>query len=369
MAMITTLPASILTVPIKKACKQDYVWYDTPMLAEESIQSMGGKARAEALSADERQDIAKKAAEAKWSLPKVGWEGLLTIGPISMKCGVIPSKKSGESPVRVVSETEFMKALGMYRSGALSVRREVSESGAQIPLSLAYKNLRPFILTHLGDVHFQPMKVIFSKGTVGHGLDAKIIPKICEVWLDARKAKVLGERQKAIAEMAEIILRGLAHVGIVALVDEATGYQQFRDRLELQKILDKYLTDEWARWTRRFPDEFYRHLFRLKSMDYPPLAGKNKPSYVGHWTNDVVYSRLAPGILNKLRELNPRKGAYRARKHHQYLTKDIGVPELEEHLSNVIFLMRTCNSWNEFKERLDLASPKFGETMLLPMPA
>jgi hypothetical protein len=332
------------------------------MLAEESIQSMGGKARDKALSAEQKSKIAKKAADARWSFPKVGWEGEVHIGPLAMKCGVIPGKSADDKPMRVISETEFMKALGMYRSGALSVRREVSETGAQIPLLLSHKNLKPFIVKHLGDVHFQPMKVIFANGSVGHGLDAITIPKICEIWMDARKAGVLGARQLVIAEMAEVILRGLAHVGIVALVDEATGYQEFRDRLELQKILDRYVTDEWAKWTKRFPDEFYRHLFRLKSMNYPPSRGATKPSYVGHWTNDVVYSRLAPGILAKLRELNPRKGISRARKHHQHLTEKIGVPELEQHLSNIIFLMRTCSSWNEFKERLDAAAPKFGET-------
>jgi len=328
---------------------------------------MGGKARAEALSDEQRKDIARKAAEARWALPKVGWEGEMTVGPLAIKCGVIPPKTDKDKPLRVISETAFMDALGMYRSGALSVRREVSETGAQIPLSLAFKNLKPFIIKHLGDVHFQPMKVIFANGSVGHGLDATLIPKICEIWMDARKAGKLGKRQEVIADMAEVILRGLAHVGIIALVDEATGYQAFRDRLELQKILDKYITDEWAKWTRRFPDEFYRHLFRLKSKTYPPAGSKNKPSYVGHWTNDVVYSRLAPGILQKLRELNPRVGTNRLRKHHQYLTEDIGVPELEQFLSNVIFLMRTCNSWNEFKLRLDAAAPRFGETRSLAL--
>ena len=337
------------------------------MLTDDSIQSMGGKARAEALSDDQRKDIARKAAEARWSMPKVGWEGEMTIGPVSIKCGVIPSREDGEKPLRVISETAFMTALGMYRSGALSVRREVSETGAQTPLSLAYKNLKPFIIKHLGDVHFQPTKVIFANGSVGHGLDAILIPKICEIWMDARKAGVLGKRQEAIADMAEIILRGLARVGIIALVDEATGYQAFRDRLELQKILEKYVNDEWAKWTKRFPDEFYRHLFRLKSRVYPPTAGRNKPSYVGHWTNDVVYSRLAPGILKKLRELNPRVGNNRLRRHHQYLTEDIGVPELEQFLSNIIFLMRTCISWNEFKIRLDAAAPKFGDTRSLAL--
>jgi hypothetical protein len=81
-------------------------------------------------------------------------------------------------PISSPPETEFMKALGMYRSGALSVRRETSETGAQIPLSLAHKNLKPFIIRHLGDVHFQPMKVMFGNGSVGHGLDAITIPKI-----------------------------------------------------------------------------------------------------------------------------------------------------------------------------------------------
>lgn len=336
------------------------------MLADDSIQSMGGKARSEALSGEQKREIARKAAEARWAIPKVGWEGDMVIGSISMKCGVIPAKSDTEKAVRVISETEFMKAMGIYRSGALSVRRESDEAGAKIPLSLAFENLKPFILKHLGSVQFQPMKVIFANGSTGHGFDATIIPKICEVWMDARKAGVLGKRQEEIAEKAEIIMRGLAHVGIIALVDEATGYQAFRDRLELQKILEKYVTDEWAKWTKRFPDEFYRHLFRLKSRAYPPTGGI-KPSYVGHWTNDVVYSRLAPGILQKLRELNPRVGSSRQRKHHQYLTEDIGVPELEQFLSNAIFLMRTCNSWDEFKHRLDLAAPKFGDTKQLAL--
>src|SRR5208282_1872570 len=142
------------------ACKQAGMEYALNMLTDDSIQSMGGKARAEALSGEQRKEIAQKAAAARWALPKVGWEGEMTVGPLAIKCGVIPPKTEKDKPLRVISETAFMAALGMYRSGALSVRREVSETGAQIPLSLAFKNLKPFIIRHLGDVHFQPMKVI-----------------------------------------------------------------------------------------------------------------------------------------------------------------------------------------------------------------
>jgi hypothetical protein len=336
------------------------------------IGKAGGEARAKKLTPERRKAIAEKAAASRWAhekgIPRAEWEGEMKIGTVSMRCAVLSPESPDSPPRRVISETEFMKALGMYRSGALSVRREQSDDGAQIPLSLAHKNLKPFILNHLGDVHYQPMKVLYRGGRVGHGISADLIPKVCEIWMDASKAGVLGETQKKIAAMAEVILRGLAHIGIIALIDEATGYQDVRDRQALQTILDKYITDEWAKWTRRFDPEFYRQLFRLKGIPFPTISGTKKPSYVGHWTNDLVYSRLAPGVLNRLREVNPRVASgNRARKHHQHLTEDIGAPELQQHLSNVTFLMKTCRTWEEFKARLDLASPKFGDTMRLDL--
>lgn len=332
----------------------------------------GGHARAAKMTKEERSEAASLAAKARWAdakgIPKAGWEGEMEIGDIKLKCAVIPPEKSTEEPKRVISETEFMKALGMYRSGALSVRREVSESGAQIPLFLAYKNLKPYIIRHLGDVHYEPTKVLFKNGKMGHGIDAALIPKVCEIWMDAQKDKVLGARQEMIAQTAEILLRGLARVGITALIDEATGYQEIRDRHALQEILNRYIKDEWAKWSRRFQPEFYKELFRLKGIPFPPNEGTKKPAYVGHWTNDIVYKRLAPGVLQKLREVNPKTSkSGRARKHHQHLTDEVGIPELKEHLSNVTFLMRTCRSWNDFERRLDEASPKYGDTMRLAL--
>jgi hypothetical protein len=196
---------------------------------------------------------------------------------------------------------------------------------------------------------------------------------VCEVYLRLRDAYVADGKEppknyRHIIEACDILMRALAHVGITALVDEATGFQEVRDRQALQKILEKYISDEWAKWTRRFPPEFYKQLFRLKGIPFPPSEGTKKPSYVGHWTNDIVYSRLAPGVLAKLREVNPRTASGgRARKHHQHLTEDVGAPELQQHLSNVTFLMKTCQTWAEFKERLEVAAPKVGDTMRLPL--
>ena len=81
-----------------------------------------------------------------------------------------------------------MEAMGMYRSGALSTRREHDDDGARTPLHLAYKNLKPFADKHLNGVHASPLKYRTKKGGIGHGIRAEMLPKVCEIWLDARNA-------------------------------------------------------------------------------------------------------------------------------------------------------------------------------------
>jgi hypothetical protein len=58
----------------------------------------------------------------------------------------------------------------------------------------------------------------------------------------------------------------------------------------------------------------------------------NRPQIVGKYTNDIVYERLAPGILEELQERNPKDTrGERPVKHHQWLTEDIGHPALERY--------------------------------------
>jgi hypothetical protein len=320
---------------------------------------MGGKARAEALSEEERAEIAKKAAVARWAIPKATHTGNLKIGEAMIECHVL------QDGTRLLSRISVLKAIG--RTGKAKGGRAYDEEFG-LPVFLTANNLKPFITAELTQ-NSNPVKFIpAGGGTASLGYKAEILPQICTVFIDAHDAEQTTAMQEHIVQRCKILLRGFAVVGINALVDEATGYQEVRDRLALQKILEKYVTDEWSKWTRRFPNDFYRHLFRLKGMPFPPHEGTKKPSYVGHWTNDVIYSRLAPGVLKKLREVNPKtpSGA-RSRKHHQHLSEEIGIPELEQLLSNVVFLMRGCQTWQEFKQRLDISAPKYGDTMALPL--
>jgi len=297
---------------------------------------------------------------AEKKIPEALFEGELKIGDASIPCAVL------EDGTRVLTQAGMLQALG--RSRKPTGRSEATEHIAPF---LAPKNLKPFIDEDLRwasiPILFKPMRGGGLRGNQAYGYAAELLPRVCEMMLQARDAKALQKQQLRLAVQAEILMRGLAHIGIVALVDEATGYQEVRDRIALQKILDKYLTDEWAKWTRTFPDEFYIELFRLKGIPYPPKNMK-RPSYVGHWTNDVVYSRLAPGVLKKLKELNPRiERGYRKRRHHQFMTRDYGHPALKEHLSNVIFLMKACRNWDDFKRRLEAAAQKQGDTIPLPL--
>ena len=198
------------------------------------------------------------------------------------------------------------------------------------------------------------------------GYNALLLPQVCEVYLRARDAGVLLASQQHIAERAEILIRGLAAVGIIALVDEATGYQRLREERALAVILEKFIAKELQPWTRTFPYEFYQQLFRLKS--WPGPDGAKRPSVIGHYTNDFVYERLAPGVLEELRARNPTlTTGYRRNRHHQWFTPDLGHPKLKEHLAAVTALMRATPNWERFKRSINRALPKYGETIELPL--
>jgi P63C domain len=288
--------------------------------------------------------------------PKAEHAGPLHIANIEFDCAVLEDGK------RVISETKFMEAMGMYRSGALSIRRK--DAGAPIPLFLAHKNLKTFAEKHLGTVHFEMIPYRNDRGNLAMGIPAELLPKICEIWMDADKAGVLGARQRVIAERAEILLRGFAHVGIIALVDEATGYQYDRARTALQDILEKFIATEFRKWVKTFPDDFYREMFRLKNWEFKEDTVRRNQQ-VGKLTLDLVYDRLAPGVRQRLEKENPKnEKGYRKHKHFQRLTEHVGDPALRAHLASVITLMRVSDTWDGFKVLMNRALPRYPEMPL-----
>jgi hypothetical protein len=289
-------------------------------------------------------------------LPRATHVGTLKLGDIEFRCLVLDDK------TRIISGTGFMKAMGMYRSGALSTRRKETPDGAQTPLFLAYKNLKPFINNELLYVLGSPVEYLPLIGKRKmEGIKAEAIPMICDVWLRARDNDVLGATQQKIAAKADIVMRALAHVGIIALVDEATGYQEDRARDELQKILQAYISEELLPWTRRFPTEFYKQMFRLMGWRYPPTADKGAPRgprYAGKLTKQLVYEKLPKGVLSELEKKSPPDENWQRKDRlHQWLTDDIGNPHLEKQVAVVTTLMKISPNLRTFRRHFERAFP------------
>lgn len=274
---------------------------------------------------------------------------------ITIPCGVM---KDG---TRLLSERAVARVLNTKRGGSHWLRKK---EGNKLPVYMSANNLQPFIKPELA-IKLINHRIWRAKGQGGYGaygIDATALPEICDVYLKARRANALLPIQMHIAESAEALISAIAKVGVIALVDEATGYESVRQHNELQKLLSQYISEELQPWTKRFPDEFYKQIFRLRGWDYKNLgAGARKPRIVGKLTNDIIYERMPQGVLETLKSKNPPDENGRRRyKHHQFLTSDIGDEHLERQVIESIGLMRASTSWNEFMKLLNRACPKYG---------
>ncbi len=176
---------------------------------------------------------------------------------------------------------------------------------------------------------------------------------VCGVFLDAKDAGVLTENQKPIAEACKILLRGFATVGIIALVDEATGFQYDRPRRDLEEYLKKFLSESLVRWARSFPNDYFKHLCRLKNVELRP--DMRLPQYFGHLTNDLVYRRIAPGLLRALKDRRAERGK-QSNKLHWWTSEDLGHSELLLHLGTVVGLMKIHTDYEAFHKQLDMVA-------------
>jgi hypothetical protein len=331
-------------------------------MIDEDFRSKGGLRRAELLSPEQRSEIARTAARAKWdsTIPQATHEGELRIGDASIPCAVL------EDGRRVLTQSGFMRALGRARQAK---GRQYYDADVDMPAFLTAKNLKPFISAELGVTSSQ-IEFRTVRGIKAFGYPAELLPRVCEVFLQANDAKALAHNQRHIAEKAQALVRGLAKTGIVALVDEATGYQSVRSRDALQVYLEKVLREELAAWSKRFPDEFYENIYKLKGWTWPGMA-RNRFSVVAHYTRNLVYQRLAPGVLSELVKRSPRdeKGR-RKNKFHQWLNDDIGHPMLAQHLHSLMMFQRlaisTGQSWGQFVKMVDRVMPRKGDTLELP---
>lgn len=275
------------------------------------------------------------------------YEGELHLGDKVLPCAVL------SNGCRVLTATSVFEAFDRPRKGKSSEGYRVD----QMPSFINANNLQPFV-----DEEFRELTELMPytslSGSLRQGYDARVLRGLCKIYIDARKAGVLLKSQERFADISESILYALSDVGIVALVDEATGYQYDREKDELQKILKAYISDELLPWQKRFPDSYYKELFRLNGWDFTIKDIRRRPSVIGRWTNTIIYEELPKEVLNELKSKTPKNDAGKPiAKYHQSLTLNIGEPNLERQITKVVALFQVSDNmeqfWHNFKKMKD----------------
>lgn len=336
--------------------------------------SKGGEARRDALVPAERKEIARKAAEARWGsdLPRATHDGALPIGGAVLIAAVLPNGK------RLLSQATVLTAMGRSRSPKAGTG--VLSTVDDLPFFLSAEVLKPFITEELMQsttpIHFR-----LKRGTRTVGYDALMLPMVCDVYLNFRDhlhaeiasddpqrrkiASALLKRYAHIIKACDLLMRGIAMGGIIALVDQATGYQNERVLEDIQKlVIEAYVTPKLQSWTQKFRPEFFKQIYRLYGWEYKPGNLKH-PGYVGKFINKYVYEALPAGVLEELRKTLPKndKGNRRG-KLWQALTTETGSPHLDTQLDHDIVLMQTSVSPEDFDTRWKMI---YGKQRLLPL--
>jgi hypothetical protein len=314
-------------------------------------------ARRQNVSAERRKEVGRIAVAAredkKHGIPQATHgapDKPLKIGDIEIGCYVL------SNGMRVVSQAGMIKGMGFTKGRPSEDNDE--ERGRELPNFVGQNWIKPFIYNELTASLAAPIKFRPPHGgNLAHGYPATILADICEAVLKARAAGAIQKRQEHIATQCESLIRGFARVGIIALVDEATGYQEKRDKDELHKILSLYLSEERLTWAKRFPDDYYKNLYRLRGWEWP--SAKGHTPLVGKLTNQLVYEKLPEGVLDELRRKNPvdPETGGRKHKHHQFLSENLGVKGLHEHLIQLITVMKISKDWDEFDKLFNKVFP------------
>lgn len=298
----------------------------------------------------ERKERAQKAVKARWDKVretggtlKATHTGELTIGDTIIPCAVL------EDGRRILSERGITLAFGAVSGNDKEIKKQARIDGPEIPIFVAANAIKSLVINKLSSGPFQVIS--YTKGRQRcQGYPAELLPEVCEIWLEAREKGLLKiESQLNKAKKADVLIRSLARIGITALIDEATGYQEERDRSELQKLLSKYIAAEFMPWQKKIPTIYYKELFRIFGWKFDPSSVK-RPALIGKFTNDYIYAKMPEGVLEELRSKNPTDdNGNRKMRHHQWLTQSIGIPHLDRHLIKVITVMKLSDSIDDFK--------------------
>ena len=322
--------------------------------------SKGGKARMEKMSPEERTALARSAARERWrklkerdpgggdastpaeyapivldntKVPVAKWPGTLRISDVEIPCYVLDDER------RVIT-----------RNAATAVLTD-GKGGGNLESYLIVEGLRNFLPNAFTDqmIDIYVPGVSQSPQTRTMGISAETFIEICRAYVAAYDANALKtDRQKVIALKAAMFLAACAKVGLIAMIDEATGYQYARASDALQIKLKLFLAEEMRKWEKTFPDQLWEQFGRLTNWTG---SIHSRPKYWGNLVMELIYEYLDADVAQWLRENAPKP--MKGQNYHQWMSQQYGLKKLIEHIWKVIGIASTCQSIDELRKQLD----------------
>lgn len=309
-----------------------------PEMPEPQGRAKGGRARAEALSDDQKREIARKAALTRWG-PKATHKGNFKADfGIDVDCYVL----NDDQKTAVVSQRGMGEALGL------------GQGGSRIPRLIKNPRIAPYVGPELLEKLQNPL--VFQGQPAGlnippqriFGYDVTILIDICKAVVTAEGDGKLTERQKNVAHQAHVILSASAKAGIKGLVYALSGYDASRE--EVIAAFKMYVREEAREYEREFSEQLYQQWYRLYAL---PQLGRIRPWKFKQLTLNQVYYPLARsnGQILKLTQLKRTTGKQRWKKLHQFLS-DIGVKALRTHLGQLLGIAQVSKTQEEYERHI-----------------
>ena len=295
----------------------------------------------------------------KQNLPKAKYSADIDLN------GFILSSAILDDGTRVFSERSLANAFGIKGGGAYWKRKKgIENDSAVLPEYLSSKYLKGYISNELIEKFDSAISYISKSNIESRGVDATVLADICDVFVQAKNAGIKNANIITAADTAYTMIKSFAKVGIIALIDEATGYQYDREKTELQAILKAYISDDILEWQKAFHLNFYKEIFRLWKVPFTDQNIKRKPMFIGTLTNSLVYKNMPKGIfvLDRLKQKTPKTSGGNLRyRLHQSLTPEVG----REALKKVIYSIETLAAVSDTKEQFKIfVEDRYGQRSL-----
>ncbi len=300
----------------------------------------GGIARAKSLTKEQRSEIAKKAAAARWKskiLRATHRGNFLDDFGIDAECYVLYD----ESKTVVVTKTGLSQLLG------------IGEHARDLDQLLGAQYMSKYRDLELQRKMENPYKFqLTSKSKTVHqalGYDITAIVDIGRALIEAKDNDDLPQSRLKAAAAAQRLINASAKAGIKGVAYALAGY-----RPEVQAVIDEFkafVREEARQYEKEFPDELYEEWYRLYGLNRPE---KGRPIRFGQLTNMQIYTPLAKSkgkILEQIRASRDENGK-QSDKLHLFLS-EIGVKALRQHIGKLLGVAAMSETREEYEKGIE----------------